>query len=453
MKAASDPQLLHDYVERRSEAAFAELVRRHIDLVHSVACRLVNDPHRAKDVSQGVFVALAKNARLLADHPTLSGWLYRTTRNIASQAVRTEMRRRDREQQAAMNSFPESDDSWEEISPHLDAVLDELSASDRDAVLLRYFENRPAREMAAIIGTSVEAAQKRVNRAVERLREKLARRGITAGAAGLAGVISANAVQVAPVGLAADLSVAALAVTTIRLLGMTMLQKSLIGITIAALAGVGIYVAAGKAETLGRADRSRELPAATKTKNPRPNQGRPREEEKQWALSKKSPAGREDIARMSWPDVVGNFPPITGNFPGDEVPIFFGRYVVTRRQPAELRGLGGSGGPMIEIEVRDTESPWSAVFTTQSVNGRLLGDHEGRPQIENWGRGGGGYWTRQLFQYVSGEYKHVRTDEFQEVIRPGMENNPVTEPPFLPHGEGDDRGRTLYFTETRIPKP
>jgi DNA-directed RNA polymerase specialized sigma24 family protein len=97
MKARTDPQLLRDYAECDSEAAFAELVRRHIDLVHSVACRLVNDHHRAKDVSQGVFVALAKDAKRLMDHPTLSGWLHRATRNIAAQAVRTEVRRRNRE--------------------------------------------------------------------------------------------------------------------------------------------------------------------------------------------------------------------------------------------------------------------------------------------------------------------------------------------------------------------
>ena len=96
MNALSDPQLLRAYAERRSEAAFAELVRRHIDLVHSAAVRMVNDSHLAKDVSQGVFVALAKDAGKLTNHPLLSGWLHRTTRNIAAQTVRTEVRRRRR---------------------------------------------------------------------------------------------------------------------------------------------------------------------------------------------------------------------------------------------------------------------------------------------------------------------------------------------------------------------
>lgn len=97
MNARSDPQLLRAYAEGRSEAAFAELVQRHIDLVHSAAVRMVNDPHLAKDVSQGVFVALAKNAAKLTGHPVLSGWLYLTARNIAAQTVRAEVRRRSRE--------------------------------------------------------------------------------------------------------------------------------------------------------------------------------------------------------------------------------------------------------------------------------------------------------------------------------------------------------------------
>ena len=248
MNARSDPQLLRAYAEGRSEAAFAELVQRHIDLVHSAAVRMVNDPHLAKDVSQGVFVALAKNAAKLTGHPVLSGWLYLTARNIAAQTVRAEVRRRSREQEgAAMNEHPETDASWEEIAPHLDAVLAALNVPDRDAVLLRYFENKSAQDMATILGISAEEAQKRVTRAIERLRRNFAKRGITAGAAGLVGAISANAVQVAPMGLAAVISTSALAgtsaITTTQVLAMTTLQKTLAAATITALAGVGIYQA------------------------------------------------------------------------------------------------------------------------------------------------------------------------------------------------------------------
>lgn len=238
MNAQSDPQLLRAYAERRSETAFAELVRRHIDLVHSAAVRMVNDPHLAKDVSQRVFVALAKDAAKLTNHPVLSGWLHLTTRNIAAQTIRTEVRRRDREQQAAaMNEHPETDAEWEEIAPHLDAALADLSEPDRDAVLLRYFENKPAQEMAAILGISAEAARKRVSRAVDKLRENFAKRGITAGAAGLACIISTNAVQAAPSGLAASIA----SCVGAKIAAFTLLQKIAAAVAILSLAGVVAY--------------------------------------------------------------------------------------------------------------------------------------------------------------------------------------------------------------------
>lgn len=248
MNAQSDPQLLGSYVERRSEAAFAELVHRHIDFVYSVAIRMVNDPHLAEDVTQGVFIALAKDAGKLRDHPVLSGWLHRTTRNIASNTVRTEVRRRTREKEAAgMNENRDTEAPWEEIAPHLDAALAELSDPDRDAVLLRYFENKPAQEMATILGISAEAAQKRVSRAVVRLRGNFAKRGVTVGSAGLAGVISVNAVQAAPAGLAAtSLSMvfageAGIFLAT-KTLALTAIHKAIACIAVVALiAGATIY--------------------------------------------------------------------------------------------------------------------------------------------------------------------------------------------------------------------
>lgn len=246
MNEPSDTQLLHDYAEHRSEAAFATLVRRHIDLVHSAAVRMVNDVHLAQDVSQAVFVAMAKDAGKITKHPVLAGWLHRTTRNIASQSIRSDVRRRNREHAStAMNEAPESNAVWEEIAPHLDAALGELSTSDRNAVLLRYFENKPAREMSEILGVSAEAAQKRVSRAVEKLRKSLKRRGITAGAAGLAGAISANAVQTAPVGLASAIAGSAAATViggaTTKALAMTMMQKIWIVIVITLIGGVAVY--------------------------------------------------------------------------------------------------------------------------------------------------------------------------------------------------------------------
>src|SRR5438445_6129273 len=252
MNTLTDQQLLLDYTERRSEAAFAELVRRHVDFVYSAALRMVRDAQHAEDVTQSVFVALAQNAGQLTDHAVLSGWLHRTTQNLAANTVRSEVRRRAREHEAlAMNELlsAEPETVWEHIAPHLDEALGELNEGDRDAVLLRYFERKSAREMAQTLGTSEEAAQKRVSRAVERLREFFSKRGITVGASGLVVVITANAVQAAPVGLAATIATAAAfagtAITATasatKAIVMTTLQKTLITATIFAAVGAGIY--------------------------------------------------------------------------------------------------------------------------------------------------------------------------------------------------------------------
>jgi RNA polymerase sigma factor (sigma-70 family) len=256
VNSLTDQQLLRDYTERRSEAAFSELVRRHVDFVYSAALRMVRDAHLAEDVTQAVFVALAQSARELADRPVLAGWLHRTAQNLAANTVRSTVRRRAREQEAAaMNELlaAESDATWELIAPHLDAALGELSEPDRDALLLRYFERKSAHEIAQTLGVSDEAAQKRVSRAVERLREFFTKRGVTVGASGLVVVLSANAVQAAPAGLALSISTsAALAGTAVtavttstaaKALAMTTPQKTLVATTLAAAIGVGIYEA------------------------------------------------------------------------------------------------------------------------------------------------------------------------------------------------------------------
>jgi RNA polymerase sigma factor (sigma-70 family) len=254
MNVLTDEELLQDYAEERSEAAFTQLARRHVDLVYSAALRMVHDEHLAEDVTQGVFLALAQNARRLRNRRALPGWLHHTTQHLAANAVRAEVRRRGREQEAAaMNELlaTESNPGWELIAPYLDAALGELSETDRGAVLLRYFENKSLREVGQALGTSDDTAQKRVSRAVERLREFFARRGVTAGASGLIVVISANAVQAAPVGLAVTISTAAaLGGTTItgtatatatKAIAMTTLKKTIVGVALAAAVGTGIY--------------------------------------------------------------------------------------------------------------------------------------------------------------------------------------------------------------------
>jgi RNA polymerase sigma factor (sigma-70 family) len=254
----SDQQLLCEYLEQRSDAAFAELVRRHIDVVYSAALRMVCETHTAEDVTQAVFLALSQNAAHLKGHPVLSGWLHCTARNLAAKSVRSDVRRRAREQEAAVMQellSAQSDAPWEKVAPHLDDALGELPEAERDALLLRYFQKKSAPEMAGILGISDEAAQKRVSRAVEKLRERFAKRGIAIGASGLVVLVSANAVQGAPAGLGTTICAAVSAGTTActasliaatGTIAMTTLQKTLItAITaaIAALAGAGIYEA------------------------------------------------------------------------------------------------------------------------------------------------------------------------------------------------------------------
>ena len=209
---------------------------------------MVCDAQLAEDVTQGAFLALAQSAPRLSDCAVLSGWLHRTARNLAAKAVRTEVRRRAREQEAAvMNELlsTEPDATWNEIAPHLDAALDELGGADRDALMLRYFERKSAQEMAQALGVSAEAAQKRVNRAVERLRNLFVKRGVTVGASALIALLSANAVQAAPVGLAATLAGPTLITTATaaatEAITMTALQKSLIAAALVVALGVGIY--------------------------------------------------------------------------------------------------------------------------------------------------------------------------------------------------------------------
>lgn len=256
MNSHTDQQLLGEYARRRSEAAFSELVRRHVDFIHSAARRMVGDAHLAEDVTQAVFMALAQNACQLAHRPVLAGWLHRTAQNLAANVVRCEARRRAREQEvAAMNELfaAESDPIWEDLAPHLDAALSALNETDRDALLLRYFERKSAPEIAQILGLSDEAAQKRVRRAVERLREFFAHRGVIVGASGLVAAISVNAVLAAPVGLAVTISTAAALVGTAipsstalasaKIVIMTTLQKSILAAILASAIGTGIYEA------------------------------------------------------------------------------------------------------------------------------------------------------------------------------------------------------------------
>jgi RNA polymerase sigma factor (sigma-70 family) len=212
----SDGELLRRYTESNSEDAFGELVRRHLDLVYSAALRQVNgDAPLAQDVAQLVFADLARKAASLVGQQALTGWLYIGAHYAAAKAVRTEQRRHTREQEAhAMQELlhdPGPNPDWETLRPVLDAAMHELNEADREVILLRYFENRRHADIGEQLGLSENAARMKIERTLEKLRTILSRRGITTSAAALSIVLSANAVQAAPVGLAVTISTAAIA--------------------------------------------------------------------------------------------------------------------------------------------------------------------------------------------------------------------------------------------------
>lgn len=253
--SGTDLELLARYTRNHSEDAFAEIVRRHVDLVHSAALRQVRSPQLAEEISQSVFLKLARHAPQLAPNTIITAWLYQVTRREAVDVVRREARRQLREQIATeMNAMNATHDDWTHIEPLLDEAVLALDETDRAAVLLRYFENKSLREVGESLGTSENAAQKRLSRSVERLREFFAKRGVKVSLGGLAITISTNAVQAAPPGMAAAISTSAVVAATplattatfatntvTKAIVMTTLHKTVIGATLAAALGTGIY--------------------------------------------------------------------------------------------------------------------------------------------------------------------------------------------------------------------
>src|SRR6266536_435854 len=215
MQPKSDAQLLREYAEHGAETAFAEIVTRHTNLVYSAALRQVDSPDIAAEVAQGAFIGLARVAlslsRKLAESASLAGWLCRSARNISLNLRRDEFRRHSRERQAmeTLDSTPDATPAWERLRPVLDEAMSELSEPDYDALLMRFFKNQDLRSVGLALGVSDGAAQKRVSRALEKLRDLLSQRGIRTSATALSIILSANAVQAAPVGLAVTISSAA----------------------------------------------------------------------------------------------------------------------------------------------------------------------------------------------------------------------------------------------------
>ena len=213
-----DAELLRRYAANRTENDFAELVRRHVNLVYSAALRQVNgDVHLAQDITQEVFTDLARKAASVASHRVLAGWLFTSTRFAAAKAVRGEQRRHARETEAhLMQELFLPDDpaarlDWDRVRPVLDEVLGELAEPDREAILLRFFENRDFAGVGAKLNVNDNTARMRVDRALDKLRTLLERRGVTSTTAALAAALANQAVVAAPVGLAVAVTGAALA--------------------------------------------------------------------------------------------------------------------------------------------------------------------------------------------------------------------------------------------------
>jgi len=209
--ANDDVELVRAYATQQSESAFSTIVSRYLGLVYSAALRHVRDPQLAEEVSQVVFIILARKAPSLGAKTILSGWLYRTACFLARRAVKRELRRKRREQEAYMQStLKETDSVWEQLSPLLDEAMLRLGQADRDALVLRFFEGRSLREVGAALGSNEEAAKKRVNRAVEKLRIFFKTRGVLLSAGAIAGLVSENSAHAAPAGLANTISAVAI---------------------------------------------------------------------------------------------------------------------------------------------------------------------------------------------------------------------------------------------------
>jgi RNA polymerase sigma factor (sigma-70 family) len=248
-----DMALVREYAASQSERAFETLVTRHVNLVYSAALRQARDPHLAEDVTQAVFIVLARKAGSLGDKTILSCWLYRTARFAAADALKIQRRRQLREQEAHMEGVfqNEPDAAWEQLSPLLDEAMARLRDKDRDAIVLRFFENKNLKEVGAALGLEERAAQKRVARGLEKLRAFFNQRGISTTTAIVGGAMAANSVQAAPVGLAKTISAvaitkgAAVSGSTLTLVKGALKLMAWTKMKTAAVAAAAVVLAAG----------------------------------------------------------------------------------------------------------------------------------------------------------------------------------------------------------------
>ena len=224
-----DMALVREYARNRSEAAFAALVSRHLNLVYSVALREVRDPHLAEEVTQAAFIILARKAGALGPKTILSGWLCRTARYVSAEMLRSQRRRQKREQEACMQSLlnESAAEAWMQIAPLLETAMAQLGEQEHNAIVLRFYEGKALKQVGAALGTGEDAARMRINRALEKLRKFFAGRGLTLSAAVIAAAVSTSAVQAAPAGLAATVTTAAVQGTAVTTSTLTLIKGAL----------------------------------------------------------------------------------------------------------------------------------------------------------------------------------------------------------------------------------
>ena len=222
-----DMALLKEYARSCSDEAFEVLVSRHINMVYSVALRRVGDASLAEEITQVVFVILAQKAGSLGSNTILSGWLCRTARFASANALTIQRRRQHREQEAYMQSCQSETEAWRHIAPLLDEAMAKLGHKDHDAIVLRFFEDKTMRDVGVGLGINETAARKRVNRAVEKLRDLLTQRGTTLSVPVIVAAISAHSVQAAPASLVATITAASAKGAAATISSLTLLKGTL----------------------------------------------------------------------------------------------------------------------------------------------------------------------------------------------------------------------------------